>query len=131
MFYTNTRSSSSVYTFVYTKTMSRPRRDAPEILSTRDTRYHLTTFLKTFREAGARAEPIFFGAHRRREAVVIAAEAYDELLDALDDAAIALEVRNRDAADTGERIELADLIRRQGFDPAEFGVSEPSRPVAR
>lgn len=40
----------------------------------------------------------------------------------VDDLVIAVEVRERDARDTGERILLEDFMREQGFDPEEFPV---------
>jgi PHD/YefM family antitoxin component YafN of YafNO toxin-antitoxin module len=91
------------------------------VLPTSEARQSLTQFLKVFREEGAEAEPIFFGAQRKPEAVVLSYEAYDALLDALDDGLIAREVQARDAADSGERMSLDELIRSQGLDPAQFG----------
>lgn len=44
-----------------------------------------------------------------------------EALDRADDMVIALQIRVRGASDSGERTELADFIREQGYDPAEFG----------
>lgn len=52
-----------------------------------------------------------------------AREALAAALERVDDLAIALQVRARDAADSGERIELDDFIRAQGYDPAEFAES--------
>jgi PHD/YefM family antitoxin component YafN of YafNO toxin-antitoxin module len=85
------------------------------VLPTSEARQSLTQFLKVFREEGAEAEPIFFGAQRKPEAVVLSYEAYDALLDALDDGLIAREVQARDAADSGERMSLDELIRSQGL----------------
>jgi PHD/YefM family antitoxin component YafN of YafNO toxin-antitoxin module len=107
--------------FVYTFRVASTRR-ASKILPTREARESLTRCLKIFRAEGAEAEPVFFGAHRKPEAVVLSYQAYEELMDALDDVLIADQVAKRDKTDSGERIELADLIRSQGFDPAEFGV---------
>lgn len=62
----------------------------PEVLSVREFREDLAGTLKRVREPGA--EPIYVGAHRRPEAVVISAERYRELTEvnrrreALDDA---------------------------------------------
>lgn len=53
-------------------------------------------------------------------------------LDWLDDLSIAREVRKRDRSDTGERMTLDELIRAQGYDPADFqggdGNKEPAVP---
>lgn len=42
--------------------------------------------------------------------------------DLAEDLAIAVEVRMRIAQDTGERTALADFIRQEGFNPADFDV---------
>jgi PHD/YefM family antitoxin component YafN of YafNO toxin-antitoxin module len=102
--------------------MTVPTKRATTVLPTREARERLSGFLKESRERGADAEPVFFGAHRKPEAVVLSYQAYEELVDALDDALIAREVAARDASDSGKRMELVDLIRSQGFDPAEFGM---------
>lgn len=44
----------------------------------------------------------------------------EDELDALEDSLDAVEVGIRDLTDSGDRIELEDLIRGQGFDPDEF-----------
>lgn len=54
--------------------------------------------------------------------VMLSYERYMGLLDLVDDLVAALEVRRRDASDTGERLTLEELVRDQGFDPAEFGL---------
>jgi antitoxin StbD len=103
--------------------MPKPRhRRAAEVLPTREARRCLPQFLKESREHGAAAEPVVFWAHRKPEAVVLSYQAYEELLDAVDDLVIAQEVAARDESDSGERLELADLIRSQGRDPADFGI---------
>lgn len=45
-----------------------------------------------------------------------------EALDRADDMLIALEIRLRQASDSGERTELEDFIREQGYDPAALGT---------
>lgn len=52
-------------------------------------------------------------------AVVLAVEEHAELVDDLD---IALHVRMRDSADSGERIPLEDFMRQEGYDPSDFGL---------
>ena len=39
-----------------------------------------------------------------------------------DDLTIAVEVVERDARDTGERIRLEDFMRQEGYEPSEFGL---------
>jgi PHD/YefM family antitoxin component YafN of YafNO toxin-antitoxin module len=95
---------------------------ATEVLPTREARKRLSGFLRESREHGIDADPVFFGSHRKPEAVVLSYAAYEELVDALDDALISREVAARDAKDSGKRMELVDLIRSQGFDPADFDI---------
>lgn len=45
-----------------------------------------------------------------------------EALERADDMLIALEIRKRETSDSGERTELDDFIREQGYDPAELGA---------
>lgn len=45
-----------------------------------------------------------------------------DALEAADDLLIALEIRRRDVADKRGGTELADFIREQGYDPADFAV---------
>ena len=47
---------------------------------------------------------------------------YLRLMDTVDDLAIAQEVKERIAEDTGKRVELEDALRNLGFDPKEFGL---------
>ena len=51
-----------------------------EVVTVRDARANLSRILSTIHEAGAQAEPVFIGAHRRAEAVLLSMEAYRELL---------------------------------------------------
>lgn len=50
-----------------------------EVLATREARAQLPALLERFRKAGAAAEPVVIGAHRRPEAVVLSYERYLEL----------------------------------------------------
>jgi hypothetical protein len=96
----------------------------PEVLPMKKARESLPRAARCFVEQGAQAEPVFFGAHRKPAGVMLSYELYMKMLNLLDDLAAAFEIRNRDRADTGERVTLAALIRDQGFDPAEFGVED-------
>jgi hypothetical protein len=87
-----------------------------------EARRTLPETVRCFAKRGADAEPIFFGAHRRPEGVMLSYARYRQMLDMLDDMAIELEVRRRDRQDDGARVTLSDLIRQQGLDPADFGV---------
>ncbi len=48
------------------------------------------------------------------------AAAVVEALEQTDDVMIALEIRVRESRDTGDRTELMDFIREQGYDPADL-----------
>jgi antitoxin StbD len=84
------------------------------------TRVRLADILRRFRREGAEAPPVFFGSHRKPEAVLLSYEKYMQLLDHLDDLAIALEVRRHSELGHREPIEIEDLIRQEGYDPADF-----------
>ena len=77
-------------------------RDRPiEVLPTSVARKALSKTSQEFSKRGAEAEPVFFGAHRKPTGVMLSYERYLWLLDRVDDLAIALEIRQRDASDTG------------------------------
>ena len=48
------------------------------------------------------------------------AAAVVDALELVDDLTIALEIKRRAVSDEGERTELYDFIREQGYDPADF-----------
>lgn len=85
----------------------------PDTIS--DARKHLSTHVARFRSEGLEAAPVVFGDHRRPEAVMLAYETFELLMDVAEDVAVAQRVRERDAADSGARTSLADVA-------AEFGV---------
>jgi antitoxin StbD len=100
----------------------RDRATPPTVLPTNEARKCLSKAAQLFKERGADAEPVFFGPHREPAGVMLSYERYLHLLDLLDDLTIALEVRKRDRADQGERLTLEELIREQGFEPADFDL---------
>lgn len=79
------------------------------------TREQLTTHVARFREAGAAAEPVVFGDHRKPEAVLLSFETFQVLLDIAEDAVITQRIRDREATDNGERVPMADLARELGI----------------
>ena len=79
------------------------------------TREQLTTHVARFRDAGASAEPVVFGDHRKPEAVLLSFETFQVLLDIAEDAVITQRIRERVASDTGERIPMADLAKELGI----------------
>jgi hypothetical protein len=52
----------------------------------------------------------------------IAAAVLKADLDLAEDLMIALQVSERMARDTGERVELLDFVREQGFEPGDLGL---------
>ena len=79
------------------------------------TREQLTTHVARFRDAGASAEPVVFGDHRKPEAVLLSFETFQVLLDIAEDAVITQRIRERVASDTGERIPMDDLAKELGI----------------
>ena len=107
-----------MYNFLYTIGMS----TLPHVVPSGEARNHLAEYLRAFREEGQAAKPVVFGSHRRPEGVILSYEMYLRLMDTVDDVAIAQEVNERIAEDTGKRVELEDAMRNLGFDPKEFGL---------
>lgn len=85
-------------------------------ISTTEARDQLTKTVKRFREEGATAQPVVFGSHRKPEAVVVPYAAYEALRELAEELAVAHELRERDARDTGTRRSLADVAERFGVD---------------
>ncbi len=63
-----------------------------------------------------------FGSHRKPEGVILSYERYERQMEILDELVASEEVREALAQDAGKRIEMADVAREAGFDPAEFGL---------
>lgn len=84
----------------------------PETISS--AREQLTTHVARFRAEGIDAEPVVFGDHRQAEAVLIPYATFELLLDIAEDIAIAERIRQRLAADSGNRTSLAEVA--SGFD---------------
>jgi hypothetical protein len=91
-----------------------------EVLAMGEARRCLPQTSRDFEEMGADAAPVFFGAHRRPAGVMLSFARYVQLLDRVDDLAIALQVRERDEADEGKRISVDELLEDLGFDRAEL-----------
>jgi len=78
-----------------------------EVLATREARLQLPALLARFRKAGADAEPVVIGAHRRPEAVVLSYERYLQLAGGSERVTAALE---RQAAETAEPLEADEAL---------------------
>ena len=79
----------------------------PETISS--AREQLTTHVARFRAEGIDAEPVVFGDHRQAEAVLLPYATFELLLDVAEDIAIAERIRERRAADNGNRTSLSDV----------------------
>jgi hypothetical protein len=90
----------------------------PETVS--DTRRRLTQHVQQFRDQGVEAAPVIFGDRRQPEAALLPYETLSMLLDIAEDIAIAQRIRERDAADTGDRTTLADAADELGVDLDEL-----------
>jgi antitoxin StbD len=92
------------------------------VIPSAEARNQLSSYLKLFRERGGQADPVVFGSHRKPEGVILSYERYEWQTEILDELVASEEVRDALAEDTGKRVELADVSREAGFDPAEFGL---------
>jgi antitoxin StbD len=100
---------------------TRDRSAAPaEVLPTSEARKALSKTSREFEEKGAKAKPVFFGAHRRPAGVMLSYERYLQLLDRIDDLAIALQVRLRDRDDDGTRLSVDEVLEDLGFEREEL-----------
>ncbi len=92
------------------------------VIPSAEARDRLSSYLKLFRERGGQADPVVFGSHRKPEGVILSYERYEWQTEILDELVASEEVREALAQDTGKRVELADVSREAGFDPAELGL---------
>ena len=92
------------------------------VVPSAEARDRLSSYLKLFREQGGQADPVVFGSHRKPEGVILSYERYEWQTEILDELVASEEVREAIAQDTGKRVELADVAREAGFDPAEFSL---------
>src|SRR3954451_23139829 len=88
------------------------------VLPTNEARALLPKALARFRERGALAEPVVFGAQRRPEGVMIPFELYAELLPVIEDLEIAHLVAER--AGAGPAVPLADIAAAAGLNADDY-----------
>lgn len=93
------------------------------VIPASEARKNLASYLREFRNDPATSDPIVFGPQRNAEAVLIPIEQYRELLAHAEELALRAEVVDVMAKDTGQRSDVADLARKHGFDPTEFGLA--------
>lgn len=86
--------------------------DYGTVLSSADMRRELPSTLRRFRQGGI--QPVAFGAHRKAEAVIVPAEAYEKLLNLVEDLQIAAQVRDRIQAG-GETVDFDEWVRSMGM----------------
>jgi hypothetical protein len=86
----------------------------------KEARDSLSKVLGVFRQHGRDSRPVFIGAHRKAEAVILPVELFQELLPLIEDHLIAQEIRQRLANDTGERISHEELLAELGYEPDAF-----------
>lgn len=90
----------------------------PDTIS--NTRANLTGHVKRFREEGLDAEPVVFGDNRRPDAALLPFETFELLLEIAEDIAISQRVRERTAADTGNRTSLDEVAEELDIDLASL-----------
>jgi len=88
------------------------------VLPTNEARTELPKVLRRFRERGALAEPVVFGAQRRPEGVMIPFELYSELLPVIEDLQIAHLAAER--ASAGPAVPLADIAEAAGLNADDY-----------
>lgn len=55
------------------------------VMTAADARKQLPSIVARFREEGVDAEPIFYGSHRKPEAVILSMQRYEAIMSALED----------------------------------------------
>ena len=78
-------------------TAANPRKKSPrhrEVLPVSEARKEFSSILKSFSEED-QTEPVYIGAHRKAEAVLIPVSVWEEMLDLVDDLAISKIVKER------------------------------------
>jgi PHD/YefM family antitoxin component YafN of YafNO toxin-antitoxin module len=54
--------------------------EAADVVTVRDARTNLSRILSSLHDAGPQAEPVFIGAHRKPEGVLLSVESFRELM---------------------------------------------------
>jgi hypothetical protein len=103
------------------RSLAEPHDARREVMPSARTRTQLATILRRFREQGTDAPPVFFGNHRKPEGVLLSYEKYIQLLDHLDELALALRLRETLQSAPNEIVELEDLARQGGLDLSDSG----------
>lgn len=102
----------------------------PEVLPTSEARIALPATLERFRSEGMAAQPLFFGSHRRVEAVVIPASLYEAVADAVDDAILNAQVRTRIVTSGGRAETWDEVLAAVGIDERDVLATDISHVAA-
>lgn len=94
---------------------------APHIMGTAETRRKLPSILEAFRTAGNTAEPVFIGAYRHVEAVLLPAPLAEKLAPLIEDLLLAERARAR-AVDASLTISGDDMVQRLGLDESAISA---------
>jgi hypothetical protein len=87
-----------------------------EVVTVRDARRNISRILSDLQEAGSQAEPVFIGAHRKAEGVLMSIASYREL-EAL-----------RERFQRGEAVASAwGSLRAEGLEPSAQFVSDAAK----
>jgi len=102
----------------------------PEVLPTSEARTVLSATLERFRSEGMTAQPLFFGSHRKVEAVGIPASLYEVLADAVEEAILNAQVRARIAAAGGRTQTWDEVLAEVGIDEQDVLATDISHVAA-
>lgn len=94
-----------------------------DVVPTTEARDALPRTLTRFREQGLLAEPMVFGGHRKPEGVVLPFALFERLLPAIEDVALAEQVRER-LARGDEPVDFDTLAAENGFDVTAYIASQ-------
>lgn len=90
-----------------------------EVLPTTEARSRLSQIVREFERAGAAAEPVTFGSHRKPQGVIVPWALWLEILPAVEDHLDQIEAIERLGHTSEERISFDDAARALGRDPRD------------
>ena len=85
----------------------------PEIMSAADARKDLPSITERFRNQGAEAPPVFFGSHRKPEAVLMSMQRYEVIMSVLEDQLLGDLIQQR-LSQSSKDVPLEDAIKKSG-----------------
>jgi hypothetical protein len=92
------------------------------VLTTTEAREAAPQLAQRFHDEGVSAGVVFFGPHRRPDAAIVPAALLELLAPYLEDLVAAEVIRERRLQDDAERLTLAELDERHGFDSASVAA---------